>query len=125
MKRSVHTTIILASCILLFTLHACVDHNLQAPFTVNCSGVEDISYSNDVVDVINANCAVPGCHDGSPGLPDWTELSNLQNGTHQKEIKRRITLDLADPDKMPRVGSITQEERELIYCWIEQGAKDN
>lgn len=110
--------------IVLFN-YSCVDHDFGAPFFVDCTDATAYSYELDVSPIIQNNCAVPDCHDGSSSIPDWGVLSNLQDSDNKKEIKRRITLPLTDGDKMPREGSITPEERKAIYCWIEQGALDN
>ena len=111
---------------ILLLSYSCVDHDFGAPHFVDCSGAKAYSYNLEVNPIITNKCAVPDCHDGSnPDLPDWTVLSNLQNSDNKKEIKRRITLPDTDGDKMPKEGTITQEERQAIYCWIEQGAQDN
>jgi len=114
-----------AFALVLILNYSCADHDFGSPFFVDCTTAEEYSYVLDVSPVIAENCATAGCHDGSTWLPDWTDINNLQNIDHQKEIKRRITLPLTDGEKMPREGSITAVEREKIYCWIEQGAKDN
>lgn len=116
-------TLSLFSVALWGALQGCVDHNFGQPFEVDCSDTETISYSQDVVPIINTKCALSGCHDGLSGIPDWTQLGNLQD--RGSEVQRRITLPLTDGSKMPRVGSITEEQRQILYCWIEQGAQDN
>ncbi len=122
MKKSILKTCILL-IFLLYITEACVDHNIGSSFIVSCDNSATISYSANVVPIIQTKCAIEGCHVSGTGLPDWTVLSNLQE--KKSEVQRRITLPLTDPDKMPRVGSITQEERQTIYCWIQQGALDN
>lgn len=107
--------------LLVFVTAACVDHNLSSSFIVECDNATEMSYATVVAPIIETKCVT--CHNSSSGLPDWSVLSNVQeNGA---EIQRRITLPLTDPGKMPRSGSITQEEREAIYCWIQQGALNN
>ena len=107
--------------LLIVVFAACVDHNLSSSFIVECDSGTTVSYSGVVAPIIQSKCVI--CHNSSSGLPDWSVLTNLQE--HGSEIQRRITLPLTDPDKMPRSGSITQEEREAIYCWIQQGAPNN
>ena len=124
-RRTVPQIMSAAFAVLLIINYSCADHNFGAPFFVDCNGVEAVSYAADVAPIIEQNCAISGCHDGTTDLPNWTDLSNLQNTDYNKEIQRRITLPLTDGDKMPAEGSITQEEREAIYCWISQGAQDN
>ena len=106
---------------LILVAAACVDHNLSSSFIVECDNATSVSYTTIVSPIIQSKCVT--CHNSSSGLPDWSVLSNLQE--KGSEIQRRITLPLTDPKKMPRSGSITQEEREAIYCWIQQGALNN
>src|SRR5688500_117056 len=107
--------------LLIIVSAACVDHNLSSSFIVECDNATAVSYANVVATVVQSKCTM--CHNSSTGLPDFSVLENLQE--RGAEIQRRITLPLTDPEKMPRSGSITQEEREAIYCWIQQGALNN
>ena len=84
---------------------------------------DTIPVEKSVQKIIMANCLLTDCHGDDPALPNWGNLSVIKD--HTDEIQRRITLPDADPEKMPRIGSITEEERHIIYCWIEQGALDN
>jgi hypothetical protein len=127
MKIKTSRHLLIVSVALCF-LYSCVNHDLSedeaaVPFVVDCTGATEYSYSEDIVDIINANCAVSGCHDGSTTLPNWTNHETLAD--EGAEVQRRITLPLNHPEKMPRVGSITTEERQKLYCWIEQGALNN
>jgi hypothetical protein len=107
--------------LLLAATQACVYHNQDEPTPsgVDCNAV-DIMYTGNIVPIINTKCAFSGCHDGASGIPNWTLLSNLQE--HKAEIKRRIMLPASDPDHMPRVGSLSESEKNALYCWIENGA---
>ena len=79
------------------------------------------SYLNEVSPIISANCAVSGCHDGQSGPPDWTNFDNVQNNADN--IQARTT-----NRTMPPGGSgfeLTDEQIELISCWVEDGAPNN
>jgi hypothetical protein len=104
-------------------MYSCVNHDLASPFIVDCTTASAVSYEEDIQTIIINNCALPGCHNGSSSLPNWTDYETLAE--HGAEVQRRITLPLSDPDKMPKTGEISPDEREKLYCWIEQGALNN
>ncbi|MBT1686993.1 hypothetical protein [Dawidia soli] len=108
--------------LLLAVTQACVYHNQDepAPAGVDCT-TADVDYTQNIVPVINTKCAFTGCHDGASGIPDWKVLSNLQE--HAAEVQRRTQLPATDPDHMPRTGSLTESEKNALYCWIENGAR--
>lgn len=77
------------------------------------------SYQNDVGPIIMTSCAISGCHNGDNGsITDFTNFGLVQNKAD--EIKRRT-----QNGSMPQTGSITEEEKALIACWVDEGAKDN
>ena len=76
------------------------------------------SYANDVKEIITINCVNPGCHDGSRSIPDWSVFSNVQASA--EKIKTRT-----QNKSMPQGGTLTQEQIDLIACWVDDGALDN
>lgn len=78
------------------------------------------SYETEVKPIIMNNCAISGCHDGSTARPDWTVFSNVQNNA--ENIKSRT-----QAGEMPPAGSgsLTQEQIDLIACWVDDGAMEN
>ena len=88
------------------------EFNLDALLT---SGV---SYKDQVGPIIMNSCSVLGCHDGSSAQPDFRTLANVQSVS--AGIKSRT-----QSGNMPKTGSLTQEEIDLIACWVDDGALDN
>ncbi|MTI23050.1 hypothetical protein E1176_18615 [Fulvivirga sp. RKSG066] len=77
------------------------------------------SYQNQVKSIITANCAVSGCHNGDNGASrDWTNFERLQAAASQ--IKSRT-----QNGSMPPNGSLSEAEKTLIACWVDEGAKNN
>jgi hypothetical protein len=69
--------------------------------------------------ILDTKCALPGCHNGDNGASvNWTVLSNVQ--AKAQNIKTRT-----GNHTMPLVGSLTQDQINLIACWVDDGAKDN
>lgn len=127
MKSNTHSVARCFCISFLLLTGACVSHDLaevDPPFEVVCTLEDaDLSYSTDIVPLIEANCIFEGCHGNREDIPDWTQHDDL--ASHIEEIQRRITLPLSHPDKMPRGRTISTQDREDLYCWLENGAPNN
>ncbi|MBL7872689.1 MAG: hypothetical protein JNM78_13820 [Cyclobacteriaceae bacterium] len=77
------------------------------------------SFLNDIKPIFTANCTLSGCHDAGTGSRDWTTFSNVKNKAEQ--IKARTA-----NKSMPIGGlTLTQEQINLIACWVDDGAINN
>lgn len=90
-----------------------------------------VSYMNDVDPIVQAKCATPSCHvtGNTLGIPDYTVFANFQALANNEPggVRQRVKLD-----DMPRTGDGTQpgdpltaEEKQVLFCWIDEGAQDN
>jgi hypothetical protein len=79
----------------------------------------DVSLENDIMPLLAANCALSGCHDGNSGLPNWTVKSTVIS--RASLIKQKTAAGEMPPGDL----SITDEQIELIGCWVDDGAKNN
>jgi hypothetical protein len=75
------------------------------------------SFANDISPIISTNCAVSGCHKGT-GLPDFSTLKNIQASA--AAIKAQTA-----NRSMPIGRSLTQDQINVIACWVNDGALDN
>lgn len=75
------------------------------------------SLSNDIMPIIIKDCAISGCHNGSqsPRLVSKNEVI-----ANSAKIRSET-----QAGSMPRDGTLTQTEIDLIACWVEDGANDN
>jgi hypothetical protein len=102
------------------------DYTISARDANGCqteiSGIEiktNISFSNDIRTIIDTNCAVSGCHNGTQS-PNFTEDENIfQNASR---IKNRTGSGSMPPAGRP---DLSDEEIESIACWVDDGALDN
>ena len=76
-----------------------------------------VSFSTSISTIIQTNCVVTGCHNGSQ-FPDFRVFKNIHDNAAQ--IKK-----LTGNRTMPDEGSLTQAEIDLIACWVDDGALDN
>ena len=87
-------------------------------FNLDALLTSGISYKDQVGPIIMNSCSVLGCHDGSSAQTDFRTLANIQSVS--AGIKSRT-----QSGNMPKTGSLTQEEIDLIACWVDDGALDN
>lgn len=87
-------------------------------FIVNQTVKSTVSYLADVEPIIAMNCNISGCHNGSNALPDFRSLATVQ--AYAADIK-----SFTQSGFMPRNGSLTQDQIDLIACWVDDGALDN
>ncbi len=81
----------------------------SSSYTPDCSGATK-SYATDVFPVINGNCA--GCHSKYSGYSGiFADISSI-----------RSTIVSGS---MPKNGSLTDNQKNSIICWIDNGAPQN
>ena len=81
---------------------------------VDCS---EVTYSANISTIIEANCAISGCHAGSVS-PDFREFNTIQSKSDRIKVRTQNRT-------MPKNGSLTQQEIDQIACWVDNGALDN
>ncbi|MBL7862631.1 MAG: hypothetical protein JNJ65_15805 [Cyclobacteriaceae bacterium] len=82
-------------------------------------GLTGVRYATEIKPIFDANCNLSGCHGSGTGSRDWTNFSNIRNRAAQ--IKARTV-----NKSMPIGGFVlTQEEIDLISCWVDDGTPDN
>jgi len=97
-------------------LASCASHDEPEP---NCNNI-NVSFATDIKPIIEMNCLINNseCHGMNPSIPNWAIFSEVQS--HAGLIKTK-TRDRS----MPKIGSLTQSQIDLITCWVDNGAKDN
>lgn len=82
-------------------------------------GETGVSFSAQIKPIIDTKCALSGCHNGDNGANrNWTIFGNVK--ANAGNIKTRT-----GNRSMPLTGSLTQDQIDLIACWVDDGAKDN
>jgi len=85
--------------------------------TQNVKISSGVSYEQSIKSIIQGSCAVSGCHNGSVS-PDLRSFNNIQASANS--IKSRTA-----SRSMPRGSTLSQQEIDLIACWVEDGAQQN
>ena len=81
-------------------------------------GTTGTSWSNDIKPIMEKNCAISGCHNGVSRSNNFREYGSAKS--FAKTIKSK-TQDRS----MPFDGSLTQNQIDLIACWVDDGALQN
>jgi hypothetical protein len=76
-----------------------------------------ISFSGSISGIIENNCTIDDCHNGTQ-FPDFRVFKNIHDNA--PEVKR-----LTQDGTMPEDGALTQEQIDLIACWVDDGALAN
>jgi len=104
--------------LLLYGLLLVVSCNSDDPppdLMVTC---DEITYSMDIKPIVNAFCAISGCH--VPGTGRQNFLIDSIVGTNAEEMKMRTQIM-----DMPRIGALTPKEIDEIACWVDNGGLIN
>lgn len=74
----------------------------------------------DVMNLIETNCAISNCHDGSNNRrEDLSELTGIKNNA--SEIKSRINEKSMPPEDQ---DTLRQVDIDLLTCWIDDGTPE-
>lgn len=104
----------------VFLIIACTKSSTNTTATVDCSGAAK-SFVADVSPVIQTSCAVnAGCHAAGsthdPGeLITYSEVFNARSN-----IRSSVASGI-----MPQGSSLSAVQRNVILCWIDNGAANN
>lgn len=94
------------------------DSNCEVSLNVTVSrGNSGVSWQQEILPIVEASCALSGCHDGLL-RPD---LRKYEKAHFYADLMKEFTQDRS----MPFEGSITQDEIDLIACWVDDGAPEN
>ncbi len=79
-----------------------------------------VTFTGEVKSIIDANCAVSGCHVSGGAAPSsFTVFSNIQSSANQ--IK-----SLTQSGAMPKNGTkLSPTQLDAIACWVDDGALNN
>lgn len=115
------TAIILALLFLFSCVHDPVSDPNQA----------EISFKNDVQLVLSGSCQNTGCHGAADysefPLITYNDVINYGEVKAGKPDKSKIYKSISGngEEKMPPTWNLPDDQIQIVYNWILQGAKDN
>ena len=112
----------------LFLFSYCTSDELPEPQGIQGCENLNLSYEADIRIIIENSCAYSGCHlDSAPG--DYSGYDGLKGALGQGSFLQRVVTLRNDPNLgMPpdyapadRPRNLTDEELQILQCWIEAG----
>jgi hypothetical protein len=109
----------------LFIISSCRHEPVLLPDT------QAVCFQDQILPVINSNCAVSGCHDASSeeSLNNYNNIMKFitPGKPNQSKIYKLITTTSVFSEFMPPSPSnpLTQDQIDAISIWILQGAENN
>ncbi|UCS93008.1 2-polyprenyl-6-methoxyphenol hydroxylase [Echinicola marina] len=117
--------ILLIGCLLLGVM-ACGSESEEDLMPNNPNGGDRCddnvaTLSGEVSTIIENNCAISGCHVAGTGRVDLTVTANIIQNANQIR-------NYTESGFMPEASSgltLTQAQKDDIYCWVANGAQNN
>lgn len=81
-----------------------------------------LRYSDDIQPIIQANCALSGCH--TSGSRNMTSYEAVRDYALDGSLEERITLPSSNPLSMPPNGSLDDCTIDKIISWVNDGAPE-
>lgn len=76
------------------------------------------SWVNDIKPIMEKSCAITGCHNGVSRSTNFNEYLSAKSNAGSIKSKTRDR-------SMPFDGTLTQNQIDLISCWVDDGALNN
>jgi len=126
MQKLTTLSLILLAC-LLGTFLACTNDELPEPEPAVCNN-EVITYDMHIKEIIDLTCAYDGCHIAGFSSGDFTSYAELQPFIDAGIIETRAVVEQNMPPSNVPAGmpaELTDEQLELLQCWIDGGYLEN
>jgi len=116
---------------LFLLLGSCYNDKYSTLFPTVVCDTSNVSYSKDIVPILNANCAISGgCHDAAGALisgHDYTTYAGIKAVASYDFIITDINwIPEAGHNSMPKNGlKLPDCDIDKITRWVNEGAPDN
>ena len=82
---------------------------------------DGVSFTEEILPIIQNNCAIAGCHVEGRQLPTLETYDQI--AANSEKVKIRTGNGTMPPGSSGK--SLTQDEINHISCWVESGSPDN
>ncbi|NND06977.1 MAG: hypothetical protein HKN87_11405 [Saprospiraceae bacterium] len=83
--------------------------------------MEVLTYEAGVDQLIQNNCNLSGCHDGSGGVGNYNSYQGIQRSLENGQFKQLVLIERS----MPKGQSLSEAEYEIFRCWAENNFPQN
>lgn len=124
MKRK-HQLLALLALFTAMATSGCSYHNEEELYPMNFCDTSAVRYSTTIRPIIEANCAISGCHvQGGEGNGDFTTYTALRAKVDGGQLLPSINQE-SNAVAMPPNGKLSDCEIAKITLWVQQGAPQN
>ncbi len=86
----------------------------------------DVKYSTDIVPIMEATCAIEGCHVDGFATGDYTMYEEIKQRVDGGAFMTRVVEEKTmPPENTTGPETLTDEELDKIQCWLDDGAPNN
>jgi hypothetical protein len=113
--------IMLGGLVLFFSQPACTSDTIDPPDLDTCDTLV-ASYNVEVKPIIDATCAYAGCHASGSADGDFSDYGQLLPYLDNGSLETRV-LDLGDmpPNNVPVEKELSEEDQQVLRCWLING----
>ena len=83
------------------------------------------TYDSHVKAIIDASCAVSGCHTANFSSGDFTSFGTLETYINDGKLENRVVTVKDMPPSWSQIDTLTTKEFEIINCWFNNGSPQN
>lgn len=99
----------------------CTYENEEELFGQQDCSTQPASLTEDVIPIININCAISGCHEPGVQAPDLTKKEIILASAPL--IKTQVQTRTMPPTDSQ--APLSTNEIQTIVCWVDNGAQEN
>ena len=89
------------------------------PASPDCT-TTGITYSNTIMNIVNTNCAISGCHIAGTGRSDLTKYSGVNAVASNGSMRQKVLIDKS----MPPLKPLSECEMLQIETWLKSGTPE-
>ena len=109
--------LLLVTCTLIIVVFSCKKKDYKK---LDCSSTPS-KYSIDIAPIISTNCVSSGCHGSGSFHGDFSTYTGVKNSVDAGNFENTVLYK----QSMPPSGPLTKDQRQKIYCWIQNGSQNN
>ncbi len=108
--------------LVILALYSCYNDNEEELYGPVSCDVSNVTYTNDVIAIINNSCATTGCHlSGGTGPGNFTEYDQLKLVVDNGKFENRVLIQKTMPPSTP----LSDCDLQILQTWLDEGALQN
>ena len=111
-----HKSLLICFVALMLFMVGCKDKKL----TPSCNG-DTPTYDNGISAIINAECNATTCHGTGSSQAEFTTYAGMALAISNGNLEKKVLVD----QTMPKNDFLTQDQIDLIQCWVDNGYPEN